>query len=210
MISPVVSTSFVEFGGAVEAGVIVHLERQAERVHLLVAGPAIGFPRHAHPLAQRVFGSSGSMASTVIGTSGMPPPSSRSRIQMPRWMAWLSMASECETSQLGMRQNARGADLQGPWRECARASWSRHRSYGSADAGVDGRAGQFALASTLKFSSCFCSFFFAAPFFCDRFLVFASAPPAASRLGSGQFSPPRRSRLCRLAVATTRPWSAVA
>ena len=47
------------------------------------------------------FGSSGNWASTVMGTSGTAPPSKRSRIHLPRRIAWLSMASEWETNQDG-------------------------------------------------------------------------------------------------------------
>ena len=45
----------IQFGGSKEAGMVVHLERQAERIHLLVAGPAVFFAGHARKHPARMY-----------------------------------------------------------------------------------------------------------------------------------------------------------
>ena len=43
---------FAELCFPIQARVVVHLERQPKRIHLLVTRPALGFPCDPHPLTQ--------------------------------------------------------------------------------------------------------------------------------------------------------------
>ena len=45
---------FVEFRCPIQAGVVVHLKRQPQRIHLLVTRPAIVFPGDPHAFTQCV------------------------------------------------------------------------------------------------------------------------------------------------------------